>query len=169
MEATIVNKVADSGIVTLSLEQFLPGAESMALFDIKPFLFQEMILREKDFREAMTAFDWRVFDRKNVAVTCTADAIVPMWAYMLVAARLQPYASSVTWGSMSDLDTALILKGIENFSAEALADKRVVIKGCGNRTLPEAAYLAISLKLLPLVKSLMYGEPCSTVPVYKKK
>lgn len=169
MEEVLVNKVAESGIITISLEQFIPQEESVVVFDIKPFLFREMILREKDFRLALAEHNWEQYLGKQVTVTCSVDAIIPMWAYMLISSALSPVAAYVFAGSEDAMMAQLILKNIEALDAEPYTDKRVVIKGCGDKVMPEAAYLAITNKLRPVVKSLMYGEPCSTVPVYKKK
>ena len=169
MEEVLVNKVAESGIITISLEQFIPQEDNIVVFDIKPFLFKEMILREKDFRLALAAHDWEQYRDKQVAVTCTADAIIPMWAYMLISAALSPVASFVFSGTAAELTQQLILKNIEALNVAEYEDKRIVIKGCGDKVMPEGAYVAITSKLRPVVKSLMYGEPCSTVPVYKKK
>jgi hypothetical protein len=169
MDSIIVNKVADSGIITLNLEQYIPAADSMATFDLKPFLFKEMIVREKDFRQFVTEHDWQQYAGKNVAVVCSADAIIPMWAYMLVASSLHPFANNVYFGMEEAMMRHLMIKAIEAIDEEAYNDKRVVIKGCGDQSLPEAAFIAITQKLRPVVKSLMYGEPCSTVPVFKRK
>jgi len=165
----IVNKVADSGIITLNLEQYIPASDSMATFDLKPFLFKEMIVKEKDFRQYVTEYDWQQYEGKHVAVTCSADAIIPMWAYMLVASALHPFANNVYFGTEDAFSQHLMLKAIDAMDAETYTDKRVVIKGCGDQSLPEAAFIAITQKLRPVVKSLMYGEPCSTVPVFKRK
>jgi hypothetical protein len=165
---TIVNKVAESGIVTLDLAQYIPSDEDIKSFDLKPFLFREMILREKDYRAALQTHDWEQYENKQVAIECTADAIVPVWAYMLAASYLQPLASSVYFGSPEELKKDFILKGIAAIDQAEYADKRVVIKGCGDTPVPEAAYVAVTHHLRPVVKSLMYGEPCSTVPIYKK-
>lgn len=169
MEELLVNKVAESGILTLNLEDFTPEADAISVFDIKPFLFREMIVREKDFRESVKIHDWSQYQDKHVAVTCTADAIIPMWAYMLITAALVPQAASVFSGNEQQLTEQFILRQIGAIDAAAYTDKRVVIKGCGDKAMPESAYIAITDKLKPVVKSLMYGEPCSTVPVYKKK
>lgn len=169
MDEVIVNKVAESGIITLRLEDYLPDAAQLAVFDLKPFLFREMILREKDFRAALPQHDWEQYRNKHVAVTCSADAIIPQWAYMLVATALSPLAASISSGSMEALTEKLIVRNIEAIDAAQYTDKRIVIKGCGDKIMPEAAYIAITARLRPVVKSLMYGEPCSTVPVYKKK
>lgn len=162
----IVNRVAESGIITIDLEEFYPK-EEIIVFDLKGFLFKELILKEKDFREALKNTDWQLYQGKNVAVTNTADSIIPMWAYMLVVSYLQPVAREIIFGDEKELIAFLMLKNISAIDAEAYAGKRIVIKGCGDLIIPEAAYLAVTAKLRPVVKSLMYGEPCSTVPVYK--
>ena len=169
MESVLVNKVADSGIITLNLEQYLPADSDLMDFDLKPFLFKEMIVREKDFRQSLAEHDWTVYKDKHVAVFCSVDAIIPMWAYMLIAAALQPIAASVYYGTRAVLKTHLMMQRMENIQVDEYSDKRVVIKGCGDQSLPEMAFLNITAKLRPVVKSLMYGEPCSTVPVFKKK
>lgn len=162
------NKVAESGIITINLEDFFPN-ESICSFDIKDFLFMEMLLKEKDFRASLEHHDWEQYRNKHVAIFCSTDAIVPMWAYMLIATRLSPVAKSVYEGSEEDLFKKLFIENISSINASEFEDKRVVIKGCGEKEIPAYAYTAISNQLLPKVKSLMYGEPCSTVPVFKKK
>jgi hypothetical protein len=169
MESALVNKVADSGIITLNLERYLPADADLMEFDLKPFLFKEMIVREKDFRQSLMELDWAIYKDKHIAVFCSVDAIIPMWAYMLVASALQPVAASVYYGTKEALKAHLMMRHLENISVEEYTDKRVVIKGCGDQSLPEMAFLNITAKLRPVVKSLMYGEPCSTVPVFKKK
>jgi len=165
----IVNKVAESGIITLDLADYLPDESSIGVFDLKPFLFREMILREKDYRAALTDYNWNSFSGKHVAITCSADAIIPMWAYMLASSYLEQVASSIYFGTAEELKKHLLVISISSINAEEYSDKRVVIKGCGDKTIPETAYVSITAKLKPYVKSLMYGEPCSTVPVYKKR
>jgi hypothetical protein len=166
MEA-IENKVAESGIITLNLEEFLP--KDVMVFDLKPFLFMELILKEKDFRAALLAFDWSEYEGKNVILTCSADAIIPVWAYMIASSYLQPVAKTLILGEPDQTKTQLLLNAINEINTDDYIDKRVVIKGCGEIPIPESAYAAITFKLRPVVKSLMYGEPCSTVPIYKKK
>ena len=166
---TLVNKVSESGIVTLDLADYLPAVASLAVFDLKPFLFREMILREKDYRAALPGHNWSQYERKDVAVHCSVDAIIPVWAYMLAASYLQPVAVSVFFGKIEALRNHLIAEKIEGISTEEYRDKRVVLKGCGDVSVPEQAYLRATARLLPSVKSIMYGEPCSTVPIYKKK
>jgi hypothetical protein len=166
---SFVNKVAESGIISLDLTQYLPNENTMIGFDLKPFLFREMILKEKDFREALKTHDWHIYQGKHVYLHCSVDAIIPVWAHMLVAVYLKPNAASVYYGSKPALQHHLLLQSIEALDTAEFADKRVVIKGCADVHVPEEAYVAITLALLSKVKSLMYGEPCSTVPVYKKK
>jgi hypothetical protein len=169
MSDVIVNKVAESGLVSLDLQDFLPREELLAFFDLKDFLFMGLILKEKDFRTSLQQFDWTVFAAKNVAVFCSADAIIPAWAYMLVGAYLEPVAGSVFLGDGAALRKHLLLAAIDAVPASEYVDKRIVIKGCGDAALPPDAYLRITLKLRPVAKSIMYGEPCSTVPVFKKR
>jgi hypothetical protein len=168
MQETIVNKVAESGIITLNLEDYYPKGE-IVVFDLKEHLFMGLILKEKDFRAALQATDWQQYYGKNVAVTCTADAIIPVWAYMLVASYLQPVAKEIFFGDKDALIAGILQKNINAVDASIFADKRVVLKGCGDIKIPDSAYLAMTAKLRPYVKSIMYGEPCSTVPVFKKK
>ena len=168
IQENIVNKVAQSGLVTLDPAAFYPEGERV-VYDIKDNLFRGLILREKDFREFVKAHDWSQYDGKNVAVTCTADAIVPAWAYMLLANRLAPYAREVVFGNEEVLETVLFVKNIANMDVEQYRDQRLVIKGCGDIDVPVSAYVELTRKLTPVVKSLMFGEPCSTVPIYKKK
>ncbi len=164
---TFVNKVAESGIITLNLEDFLP--KDMMIFDLKPFLFMELILKEKDFRLALQNHDWAQYNNKQVVITCSADAIIPVWAYMLVASYLQPEAESILTGDPSTCQTQYALNQIQLLDTSMYVDQRIVIKGCGDIPISESMYAAITAKLKPVVKSIMYGEPCSTVPIYKKK
>jgi hypothetical protein len=167
MEAEFVNKVSESGIITLNLEDFYPKDET-AVFDMKDYLFMGLILKEKDFRETMKNLDLTPYQDKNIALTCSADAIIPVWAYMLVASYLQPVAKEIVFGNAEFLHKTLFLKNIAQINAEDYRDQRVVIKGCGELPISETAYVAITNQLRPVAKSIMYGEPCSTVPVYKK-
>jgi hypothetical protein len=168
MESTFVNKVAESGIITLDLEEYYPK-ESVAVFDLKDYLFMGLILKEKDFRTAMQQLDLEVYASKNVAVTCTADAIIPVWAYMLVASYLQPVANKVVFTTGEAINEILLLDAIKAIDVTAYTNQRVVVKGCGEVPIPASAYLCITEKLRPVVKSIMYGEPCSTVPIFKQK
>lgn len=167
MSEPIINKVAESGLITLDLEQYFPKGET-AVFDLKDYLFMGMILKEKDYREALKAKDWSVYKDKNVALVCTADAIVPVWAWMLAATYLQPVAKELVMGDEKELHKTLFLKNLSAVNVNEFEDKRVVIKGCGETPIPDYVYMEITRMLRPVVKSIMYGEPCSTVPVYKK-
>jgi len=168
MQETIVNKVAESGLITLDLEEYYPK-EEIVVFDLKAHLFMGLILKEKDFRAALQNIDWSQYQSKNVALTCSADAIIPMWAYMLVASYLRPFANEIIFGNKETVISALILKNLSKINGEEFTDKRIVVKGCGDVQIPESAYIEITNRLRPYVKSIMYGEPCSTVPIYKKK
>lgn len=168
MADAIVNKVANSGLITLNLESYLPKEES-AIFDLKPHLFMGLILKEKDFREALKGLDWSVYQNRNVAVYCSVDAIIPAWAYMLVVSYLQPIANDIYVGTEAEMQKHLLLKNISSIDANEFAGQRIVVKGCGDVAIESFAYAEITKRLLPVVKSIMYGEPCSTVPVYKSK
>ena len=168
MSETFVNKVSESALITLNLEDYYPAGET-ALFDMKEHLFMGLILKEKDFRETLKALDLEPFTNKVVAVTCSADAVIPIWAYMLVASYLQPVAKEVMFGTEEEVKKQLLFKNISQLRIDEFADKRVVIKGCGELPIGEAAYLEATKLLRPVAKSIMYGEPCSTVPIYKKK
>jgi hypothetical protein len=164
----IINKVAGSGLVTVDLEEFIVPGERM-LFDIKPHLFHELILKEKDFREFIKTHDWTQYQGKLVALTCSNDAIVPTWAYMLLTLALEPFAKKIVFGDLEDLEKQLFSERLASLDPAAFKDARVVIKGCGDKKVPTNAYIQITHLLKPHVKSIMYGEPCSTVPLYKAK
>lgn len=166
MEDVIVNKVAESGLVTIDLEEYYPNDET-AVFDLKDHLFMELILKEKEYREALKNMDWAIYQNKNVAITCSADAVIPMWAYMLAATHLQPVAKEIIFGNEDFLHRTLFIKNLSKIDTADYTDKRVVIKGCGDKNISETAYVEITKLLRPVVKSIMYGEPCSTVPIYK--
>ncbi len=168
MSETIINRVALSALEQIDLEEFLPKEKIMG-FDLKAFLFMEMIIKEKDFRESLEQHDWAQYQHKIVAVHCSADAIIPQWAYMLVASYLQPFSSAIYFGDESSVSEKVLLHNIQAIDSAQYIDKRVIVKGCGEHQVGPAAYLAIAEKLRPAAKSIMYGEACSTVPVYKKK
>ncbi|MES2645355.1 MAG: DUF2480 family protein [Bacteroidota bacterium] len=167
MSDVIINRVSESVLSTIDLEEFYPD-EPVVVFDLKNYLFMQLILKEKDFREALKQTDWENYSGKLVTVTCSADAIIPMWAYMLVGSYLQPVASEVFYGTEKEVIEEIIIRNIRRLDLSGFNDKRVVIKGCGDKPVSEKAYLEITLRLRPIVKSIMYGEPCSTVPVFKK-
>jgi hypothetical protein len=168
MSETFINKVAESGLISLDLAQYIPNNE-IVIFDIKPYLFMELILKEKDFRASLAAIDWTQYENKIVGIFCSTDAIIPMWANMLIVSSLVPYAKSVYFGDVNKTRELVLLEKIQNLDAATFTDQRVVVKGCGDIVIGESAFIAITQKLRPVVKSIMYGEPCSTVPVYKKK
>ncbi|HMT95201.1 MAG TPA: DUF2480 family protein [Ferruginibacter sp.] len=167
MNNGFVNKVAESGIITINLEDFFPQEEIMQ-FDMKAYLFMGLILKEKEFREALKQLDVSVYQNKIVALTCSTDAIVPVWAYMLVTSILKPVAKDVIYGLSTEAEQHILLTNIKALDEIPYTDQRIVIKGCGEKPIPDAAYVAITQKLRPVAKSIMYGEPCSTVPIFKK-
>ena len=167
MSEFIENKVANSGLITISLEEFHQKGDRV-LFDIKPLLWQELALKEKDFRSFIKQHDWRQYQDNFVAITCSADAIVPTWAYMLVAIALQPYVKKVIFGNLSDLERELYIDAVNLFDLNSITNKRILVKGCGDINIPDSAFVYVSQKFVPVVKSLMFGEACSNVPLYKK-
>jgi hypothetical protein len=167
MSETFINKVAESGILTLNLEDYYPK-ETIVVFDMKDYLFMGLILKEKDFRESLKQLDLFIYENKIVALTCSADAVIPMWAYMLAASALQPLAKEIVYGNEQEAVKTMLLKNISGIKAAEYTDKRLVIKGCGDLPVTESAYVEITKILRPVAKSIMYGEPCSTVPVFKK-
>lgn len=167
MEELLVNRVANSSLVTIDLEAFYPEGEVVP-FDLKDHLFMGLILKEKEFREALKAHDWSLYAGKNLAVFCSADAIIPMWAYMLVASYAGAYARDVVLGTPDQFAEIAYLKKLATLDPADYAGKRLVIKGCSDKPVPPSAYLEITRRLQPVALSIMFGEPCSTVPVYKK-
>ncbi len=168
IQENIVNKVASSGLITLDLEAYYNQGERL-VYDIKDNLFHGLILREKDFREFIKTHDWSQYAGKNVAITCSADAIVPTWAYMLLSNRLSPYVNELVFGSLETLEAILLHKALSNIDFSAYANERVVVKGCADIDIPVFAYVEITRQLSRVAKSIMYGEPCSTVPIFKRK
>lgn len=164
----LVNKVEQSGIISLDLESYF-SKESIKVFDLKDYLFMGLILKEKDFRAALLNTNWDDYKDAHVAITCSVDAIIPMWANMLVAVYLTPVAKSVHFGNEASLKEQLLLNALNSINPSDYTDQRVVVKGCGEDPVPASAYVKITSILRPYVKSIMYGEPCSTVPLYKKK
>jgi Protein of unknown function (DUF2480) len=163
----IVNKVAASGLITIDLEDLIPQGERI-LLDIKDQLWQGLALREKEYREWIKTNDWDAYKNKLIAITCSADAIVPNWAYMLVASKLEGIAKRVVFGNLEMLENILFTEIISAIDASQYQDKRIVIKGCSEKPVPTLAYVELVNKLQPVAKSIMFGEPCSTVPVFKK-
>ncbi|MEO5996244.1 MAG: DUF2480 family protein [Chitinophagaceae bacterium] len=167
MSEIILNKVAESSLMEIDLEKYYPRGDT-AVFDLKEYLFMGLILKEKDFREALKNLDFSIYKDKYVAVTCTADAIIPVWAYMLLASHIQPYARETVQGDESFMHKTLFLRNLMTISLGDYTDRKVVIKGCGELPIGEFAYFEITRLLRPVAKSIMYGEPCSTVPIFKR-
>ena len=166
-EKPLVNRVAESGLITLNLEKFFPEGE-IAVFDLKEYLFMCLILKENDFREALKIHDWEQYRGKVLLTYCSADAIIPMWAYMLVTAYAAPYAMDVFQGDEEAYYKAAFLRALAELDTAQYAEQRVVIKGCSDKPVPPAAYVELTRKLQPYAQSIMFGEPCSTVPVFKR-
>lgn len=168
MPDEIVNRVANSQLVTIDLEDWYPKGERIT-FDIAQWLYESLILKEKEFRKFVDDYNWSRHEGHYVALTCSADAIVPSWAYLLVSTRLSPYASKVVVGTPDLLETLIYQDIIAALDVKVYGDKPVIIKGCADKPIPATAYIALIEKLQPVVKSLMYGEACSSVPLYKSK
>ena len=168
MEDIIINKVAQSSIETLDLEKFYPEGE-IIVFDLKVYLFMELILKEKEYREKLKNTDWSVYENKNVCISCSVDAIIPLWAYMLVVTYLEPVAKDVIAGTQAFMHEVLFLKNLWKINLKEYEGKKVVIKGCGEKEIPATIYAEVTRLLKPVARSIMYGEPCSTVPVYKQR
>jgi len=164
----IVNRVAQSKLVTLDLEELYPKGTRLQI-DIKDWLFQGLILKEKEFRNQISEHNWEQYKDAYIAIFCSTEAIIPGWAYMLISTKLQPYAKKVVLGSLEDLETILFQTIIEEMNVSDFKDKPVIIKGCSNKPIPPNAYLWATIKLQPVAKSIMYGEACSSVPLYKRK
>ncbi|MEQ8242321.1 DUF2480 family protein [Fulvivirga sp.] len=168
MEDQIINRVANSPLKTFDLEDHYHTGVRQVL-DIAPWLFNGIILKEKDFRSFVKEHNWADYEGKNVAIMCSVDAIIPNWAYMLVAINLEPYANMLVYGDLSDLENALFMQALAKVNLEDFQDAKIVVKGCGNHPVPEFAYVEITRLLRPIAASIMFGEPCSTVPLYKLK
>jgi Protein of unknown function (DUF2480) len=167
MENGIVNRVSTSSLITLDLEEFYVAGERV-VFDIKDLLFQEMVLKEKDFREFIKGHDWKQYSGKLIAITCSADAVVPTWAFMLLSVALQPFAKKVFFGNLVELESNLFSEALSVVDWNQYRDAKVVIKGCSKIEVPVSAFVEATNRLRPLAVSIMFGEPCSTVPLYKK-
>lgn len=168
MADEIVNRVAKSKLITVNLEDYYPEGERI-LFDVKDWLYEGLVLREKDFREQVKSHDWAQYEGKYMALTCTSDAIIPVWAYMLVATHLEPYAAKTVIGNLETLETLVYQEIIRDLDVNEFKGRPLIIKGCSKKPVPENAYIMLIDKLKPLAKSIMYGEACSSVPLYKKR
>lgn len=168
MEKEIINRVSNSKLKTFDLEEIYPEGKRI-LFDIKDWLFEEIILKEKDFRASVKNHDWSQYKNTFVAVTCSEDAIIPSWAFMLVAAEITPFSNKVVIGNLELLETVIYQELLQFVDFKDFADAPVIIKGCAEKPIPNAAYAFLIEKLQPIAKSIMFGEACSTVPLYKAK
>lgn len=168
MEDLLVNRVANSGLTTINLEDFFPAGE-IAHFDLLDYLFMGLILKEKDFREALKTHDWTQYQGKVLLVYCSTDAIIPVWAYMLVATYAEPYALDIFQGDADNYYKTAFNRALGKIDPKTHEGQRIVIKGCSDKPVPPSAYLELTRLLKPYVQSIMYGEPCSTVPIYKRK
>ena len=167
MEDQIINKVAKSGLISLDLEDYYHSGERV-LYDLKDNLFMGLILKEKDFREFLKTHDWSQYSGKNVAIICTEDAVIPTWAYMLLTIQLEPFANAIVFGNLQDLETKLYNDALAKINFAEYTGAKVVVKGCSKVAVPTTAYVEITRRLKPYAQSIMFGEPCSTVPLYKK-
>jgi len=168
MSNEIRNRVADSKLVTIDLEDFYPEGERV-LFDIKQWLFKEQILKETEFREYVKNHDWARYQNKYVALTCSTEVIIPSWAYLLISVSLSEHAQKIVVGDLELLETLIFQDILNEISLDKYKNNPVIIKGCSNKPIPQSAYISLISKLLPVVKSIMYGEACSNVPLFKNK
>jgi len=168
MSGEIINRVANSSLITIDLANYAPS-KSIAVLDIKNFLFQGIILKEKEFRASLKEFDFSIYQDKIVALNCSSDAIIPMWAFMLATYYLKDIANAIHFGTKEDVFQRIFVDNIDAIDPSEFEGKKVIVKGCGSIKISEEHYITISKKLLPLVSSLMFGEACSAVPVFKKK
>lgn len=162
----IKNKIAESGLINFDLSQLVPKGKRTGI-DLKDFLFQELILKEKDFREKVAAINVEEYADSFIYIYNSADAIVPLWAYFLITAKLTDSAKKIVFGNRENLEVLLMHQAIQTYDFTALINQRVLVKGCSDQTIPENAYIELVEQLKPLVKSLMFGEACSNVPIFK--
>lgn len=168
MSGEIINRVAGSKLRTLDLEDFFPEGERL-LLDFSQWLFEGIVLKEKDFRESVSKHPWDAYQDKYVAVTCSSDAIIPSWAYLLISAELAPYAKKIVVGDLELLENMIFQEVVTNIPLDSYIGSPVIIKGCSEKKIPDSAFAQITQRLLPVVNSLMFGEACSSVPLFKKK
>ncbi len=167
MDKPLVNRVANSGLITINLEDYFPK-EELLTFDLKDYLFMELILKEKDFRAALKEHDWTQYDGKNLVIHCSTDAIIPIWAFMLVTAYAEPFAANIFQGDADTFYKVAFMEALNKIDASQYDQRRIVIKGCSDKPVPPSAYVELTRRLRPYAQSIMYGEPCSTVPIFKR-
>lgn len=168
MAEEIINRVANSKLVTIDLEDYYPEGVRY-VFDIKDWLFEGLVLREKAFRQHVKEYDWSQHKGHYVALTCSSEAIIPAWAYMLLSLELQPYTSKTIIGDLESLETSIYQDIINTLDVSVFKDKPVIVKGCSNKPVPTNASIMLANKLQPVASSIMYGEACSSVPLFKRK
>ena len=168
MAEEIINRIANSKLINIDLEELYPNGKRI-LFDIKDWLFEGIILKEKDFREHVANHDWSQYQDNYVALTCSEDAIIPSWAYLLLSSELAPFAKKIVVGNLVMLETVLFQEIIQDFKVDDFKDRPIIIKGCAEKPIPPSAFAFLIQKLQPIAKTIMYGEACSTVPLYKRK
>lgn len=164
----IKNRVAESKLITIDLEDYYPKG-NREIIDIKGWLYEELILKEKEFRAYLKEQDWSRYKDSFVALTCSSDAIIPSWAYLLITSYLSEFAKKIVVGSLANLETAIYQDIIQDLPIDSFKNKPIIIKGCSDKKIPETAYILLVSKLIPVAKSLMYGEACSTVPLFKSR
>lgn len=167
MPDEIINRVANSKLITINLEDYYPEGKRV-LFDIKNWLFEGFVLREKDFRNQVKEHNWSQYQDTYIALTCSSDAIIPGWAYMLLTIHLEPFAKKVVIGNLENLETSIFQDILNNIDVSSFKGKPIIIKGCSKKPVPQNAYIMLTTKLKPIARSIMYGEACSSVPLYKK-
>lgn len=168
MSEEIINRVANSGLITINLEEYYPKGKRF-IIDLKDWLFEGLVLKEKEFRKAISDYDWSQYQDQYVAIECSTDAIIPVWSYMLISNSIRPFAKKIIIGTLEDLESFIFYDIINNLDIEPFKNQRVIIKGCSNLPIPQSAYVSITNKLSPITKSIMYGEACSSVPIFKRK
>jgi hypothetical protein len=168
MPDEIINRVANSKLITINLEDYYPQGKRI-IFDIKDWLFEGFVLREKDFRDQAKQFDWAQFQDQYVALTCSSDAIIPAWAFILISIHLEPFAKKTVIGTLELLETSIYQEVLNTLDISEFSNKPIIIKGCSKKPVPQNAYIMLANKLKPVAQSIMYGEACSSVPLYKKK
>ena len=168
MSEEIINRVSNSSLINIDLEELYPAGKRITL-DIKDWLFEGIILKEKDFRASVIDHDWSFYKDSFVALTCSEDAVIPSWAYLLISAELAPFAKKIVVGDLEVLETIIFSEIIQNYNTENFKDKPIIIKGCTNKPIPSSAFTMLIQKLHPVAKTIMYGEACSTVQISKRK
>lgn len=168
MSDEIINRVANSKLITINLEDYYPKG-TRVLLDIKDWLYEGFVLREKDFRDQVATYDWSQYKDCYIALTCSSDAIIPGWAFMLLSIHLEPYAKKTIVGNLDALETAIYQDILNNLDVSEFSNKPIIIKGCSKKPVPQNAYIMLANKLKPVARSIMYGEACSSVPLYKSK